>query len=73
MLALQDTRACIGKALGALSADHRAVIELTYFEGYSCAEIADVMRCPVSTVKTRMFHARRRLRTLLPDYAVSRE
>ena len=52
-----------------LSPDHRAVIELTYFEGYSCAEIAEIMRCPVSTVKTRMFHARRRLRMLLPDHS----
>ena len=68
MLAQQQTRASIARALGALSPDHRAVIELTYFEGYSCAEIAQIMRCPVGTVKTRMFHARRRLRMLLPDH-----
>jgi RNA polymerase sigma factor (sigma-70 family) len=65
----QETRASIARALGALSPDHRAVIELTYFEGYSCAEIAEITRCPVNTVKTRMFHARRRLRMLLPDNA----
>jgi len=64
----QETRTRIGRALGALSADHRAVIELTYFEGYSCAEVAEVMGCPVNTVKTRMFHARRRLRMLLADF-----
>ena len=69
LLAAQEMRATIVKALGALSPDHRAVIELTYFEGYSCAEIAEIMRCPVSTVKTRMFHARRRLRMLLPDHS----
>lgn len=68
MLDQQETRASIARALGRLSPDHRAVIELTYFEGYSCAEIAGIMRCPVSTVKTRMFHARRRLRMLLPDH-----
>ena len=67
MLVQQERRASIARALGALSPDHRAVIELTYFEGYSCAEIAEIMRCPVSTVKTRMFHARRQLRMLLPD------
>jgi len=66
MLLQHETRARIAQALNALSADHRAVIELTYFQGYSCAEIADIMRCPVNTVKTRMFHARRRLRMLLP-------
>jgi RNA polymerase sigma factor (sigma-70 family) len=69
MLLQHETRARIAQALKALSADHRAVIELTYFEGYSCAEIAEIMRCPVGTVKTRMFHARRRLRMLLADDA----
>jgi RNA polymerase sigma factor (sigma-70 family) len=69
LAAAQEMRATIVQALGALSPDHRAVIELTYFEGYSCAEIAEIMRCPVSTVKTRMFHARRRLRMLLPDHS----
>jgi RNA polymerase sigma factor (sigma-70 family) len=68
MLLQHETQACIARALGALSPDHRAVIELTYFEGYSCAEIAEIMHCPVNTVKTRMFHARRRLRMLLADH-----
>ena len=67
MLVRQERSASILRALNTLSPDHRAVIELTYFEGYSCAEIAEIMRCPVSTVKTRMFHARRRLRMVLPD------
>jgi RNA polymerase sigma-70 factor (ECF subfamily) len=42
------------------------VLELTYYLGHSCAEIAAIMECPVNTVKTRMFHARRKLRELLP-------
>ena len=54
-------------ALGALSIEHRAVMELTYYQGYSCREIAEIMGCPVATVKTRMFYARRRLRGLLAD------
>ena len=52
----------IAKALDALVGRSSCRHRLTYFEGYSCAEIAEIMRCPVSTVKTRMFHARRRLR-----------
>lgn len=55
----------LGVALGALSIEHRAVMELTYYQGYSCREIAEIMGCPVATVKTRMFYARRKLRTLL--------
>ncbi|MDX1555026.1 MAG: sigma-70 family RNA polymerase sigma factor, partial [Xanthomonadales bacterium] len=56
-----------------LSPDHRQVMELTYFGGFSYQEIADIAGCPVNTVKTRMFHARRRLRILLPALAGNAE
>lgn len=59
----------IGAALLELSPDHRQVIELTYFGGFSYREIAKIAGCPVNTVKTRMFHARRRLKVLLPVLA----
>ncbi len=54
-------------ALDQLPMEQRMVLELTYFLGHSCEEIAEIMECPVNTVKTRMFHARRKLRTLLPQ------
>jgi RNA polymerase sigma-70 factor, ECF subfamily len=57
----------IGQALAQLSIEQRLVIELTYYLGLSCEEIASIMECPVNTVKTRMFHARKRLRTVLPQ------
>ena len=53
-------------AMVQLSAEHRAVVEMTYFFGYSYKEIAAIMDCPVNTVKTRMFHARAGLRDILP-------
>lgn len=53
------------RAIDALSAEQRAVVCLTYFHGMGYSEIAGIMDCPVNTVKTRMFHARRRLETLL--------
>ena len=46
--------------------EHRAVVELTYFYGCSYEEIAAIAECPVNTVKTRMFHARAKLKKLLP-------
>ena len=52
-------------AIGELSADHRAVVDLTYFHEIGYREIAEIMTCPVDTVKTRMFHARRHLRKML--------
>ena len=53
-------------AINELSQDHRAVVDLTYFQGIGYREIAEIMACPVDTVKTRMFHARRHLKTRLP-------
>lgn len=53
------------EALGSLSPDHRTVVDLTYFHEFGYREIAEIMDCPVDTVKTRMFHARRNLRNLL--------
>jgi len=52
-------------ALGRLSPDHRAVVDLTYFHEMAYREIAEIMDCPVDTVKTRMFHARRHLRRMM--------
>jgi RNA polymerase sigma-70 factor (ECF subfamily) len=48
-----------------LSSDHRAVVDLTYFHEMGYREIADIMACPVDTVKTRIFHARRQLKRKL--------
>jgi RNA polymerase sigma-70 factor (ECF subfamily) len=52
-------------ALTKLSPDHRTVVDLTYFHEMGYREIAAIMECPVDTVKTRMFHARRHLRRLM--------
>ncbi len=52
-------------AIGELSPDHRAVVDLTYFHELGYREIAEIMGCPVDTVKTRMFHARRHLKRKL--------
>jgi len=53
------------QALAELSPAQRAVVDLTYFHGIGYREIAAIVGCPVDTVKTRMFHARRRLRARL--------
>jgi len=60
-------RQAVDAALHALPARQRAVVQLTYFHDMGYADIADVLGCPENTVKTRMFHARRRLATLLAD------
>ena len=50
-----------------LSAEQRAVVEMTYFQGLHYNEIAEIMQCPENTVKTRMFHARRILAKSLQE------
>ena len=52
-------------AMGRLSADHRAVVDLTYFHEAGYREIAEILDCPVGTVKTRMHHARKNLKDML--------
>ena len=62
-------RIALKEALATLPEEQRAVVELTYIQGHSYPEIARLIDCPVNTVKTRMFHARRKLRGLLQQAA----
>jgi len=64
-----ELREWLGQALETLPLEQRLVLELTYFLGHSCEEIAQIMDCPVNTVKTRMFRARQKLRITLPQLA----
>ena len=61
-----QVQAQLRAALGQLSPDHRAVVDLTYFHEVGYREIAEILDCPVGTVKTRMHHARRHLKNALP-------
>lgn len=61
----RQVQAVLLSALDDLSSDHRAVVDLTYFHDMGYREIAEIMDCPVDTVKTRMFHARRYLKRIL--------
>jgi len=60
-----EERRRLDGALASLSPEHRAVLELTYVEGFSQKEIADIVDCPLATVKTRAFYAKQRLRDAL--------
>ena len=62
-------RQLLERGLARLPLEQRLVLEFTYYLDHSCEEIAEIMECPVNTVKTRMFHARRKLRTLLGEDA----
>ena len=55
----------IQAALSNLPADQGSVVRLAYFEGLNYRDIGMVLDCPEDTVKTRMFHARRKLKKAL--------
>ncbi len=52
-------------AIRALPAEQRAAIALFHFEELSVAEVAVALDVPAGTVKTRLMHARRKLRATL--------
>jgi RNA polymerase sigma-70 factor (ECF subfamily) len=55
----------LGAAIRALPPDQRAAIALFHFEDLSVAETAVALDVPAGTVKTRLMHARRKLRAAL--------
>lgn len=55
----------LGAAIRALPPEQRAAIALHYFEDLSVAEVAVALMVPAGTVKTRLMHARRKLRAAL--------
>jgi len=54
-------RACVAK----LSPAHREIINLVYYHEKSVEEVGEIIGIPQSTVKTRMFYARKQLAELL--------
>ncbi len=69
LLASKEIAQAVNAAVAALSEDLRQAITLREIEGLSYEEIADVMNCPIGTVRSRIFRAREaiaeRLRPLL--------
>lgn len=57
----------VRRALMRLPVNDRAVLVLRHFSELSYAEIADALDVDETTVKSRLFEARQRMRALLPD------
>ncbi len=69
----EELREIVNKALSQLPEDLRTAVTLREFDGLSYEDIADVMDCPVGTVRSRIFRAReaieRRIEPLLTGRA----
>lgn len=55
-------------AVAELPFNQRVVVALYYLSGQSLEEIADILACPVGTIKSRLYYARETLRRRLGDW-----
>ncbi|HUQ42439.1 MAG TPA: sigma-70 family RNA polymerase sigma factor [Candidatus Limnocylindrales bacterium] len=62
---LAELRTIVLAAVDTLGPKHKIVVVLHYLNGLNLAEIAQVVDCPIGTVKSRLHYALRRLRTHL--------
>jgi RNA polymerase sigma-70 factor (ECF subfamily) len=60
-LAERQRRDGVLRCVQRLSDEHRECIHLVFYEGLALADVAQLQACPENTVKTRLFHARKKL------------
>jgi RNA polymerase sigma-70 factor (ECF subfamily) len=65
ILAQQQRQEGVRHCMSKLSSEHRECVHLVFFEGMPLAEVATLQACPENTVKTRLFHARQKLKNCL--------
>jgi RNA polymerase sigma-70 factor, ECF subfamily len=68
----KDRSEILRRCLGKLSADHRQIVDLVYYHEKSVDEAAQILAIPENTVKTRLFHARKRLSVLANEAGLDR-
>ncbi len=73
-VAVQKTErsALLQECLKQLSVAHRQVVDLVYYHEQSIDEVSHIIGVPKSTVKTRMFYARKRIAELMAERGVER-
>jgi RNA polymerase sigma-70 factor (ECF subfamily) len=67
IFARAETAVVVRRAMGQLSETHGEALRLCDLEGESYATIAEVTECPLGTVMSRLFHARRKLARALTE------
>ncbi len=73
-VAVQKTErsALLQQCLKQLSIAHRQVVDLVYYHEQSIEEVAEIIGVPASTVKTRVFYARKRIAELMAERGLER-
>lgn len=67
-----DKATALRRCLDRLSAEHKEIIDLVYYQEMSVAEVSEVVGIPEATVKTRMFYARKKLSEVLKANGIDR-
>jgi RNA polymerase sigma-70 factor, ECF subfamily len=65
LLANNQRQAGVRECMDKLTTDHRECMHLVFFEGMSLGEVATLQACPENTIKTRLFHARQKIKNCL--------
>jgi RNA polymerase sigma-70 factor, ECF subfamily len=68
----KDRGEILRRCLDKLSAQHREIVDLVYYHEKSVEEAAAILSIPQNTVKTRLFHARKRLSALASEAGLDR-
>jgi RNA polymerase sigma-70 factor, ECF subfamily len=71
-LAKKDKAAVLRACLLKLTAEHREIVNLVYYQHKSVEDVAGIVGIPEATVKTRMFYARKKLSELLTEQGIER-
>jgi RNA polymerase sigma-70 factor (ECF subfamily) len=58
LLFSEELKQVVGRAIKELPDDLRTAVTLREYDGLSYEEIAEVMECPVGTVRSRIFRGR---------------
>jgi len=67
-----ERSALLQQCLKQLSTAHRQVVDLVYYHEQSIEEVAEIIGVPQSTVKTRVFYARKRIAELMAERGLER-
>jgi RNA polymerase sigma-70 factor (ECF subfamily) len=60
-----ENAAIVHYGLGKLALEQREILTLFFLEEFSLAEISDILKLPLGTIKSRLHRARNSLRTIL--------
>jgi RNA polymerase sigma-70 factor (ECF subfamily) len=71
-LEYDETVQFVREAMDQLSEDHRTILAMRYVDEMSYQEIADVLDCPIGTVKSRIHYALGKMGDLLEERGVER-